>query len=347
MLRGLHALSNLLVAQGRALARSAIAEGSCLLAELEPARKAVLAAEQGPPPGPRVAVFCHFDPGGRLAEHVRRYLEALLAAGLSLVFVSNAGRLEPAAAEWLRGRCAWVILRRNIGFDFGAWRDALAISGLPAAETRLLVVANDSVYGPLRPLAPLFDRMDFAAADVWSMTDSWQLRFHLQSYLVAFGPAALRHPAFGRFWSGVRDLRSKEAVIRRYEVGMTQAFLDAGLRCGALWPYVETLSAFHAGRDAPADPAAGEAGLLGAVQHLARQRIMGAATRRVPMNPTAELWRPLLQAGYPFLKRELLRRNPAQIPDLAAWIDLARAVSPGDTEVILRDLRSSLRRTAP
>ncbi|MDO9710898.1 rhamnan synthesis F family protein [Paracraurococcus lichenis] len=346
MLGTLLAGGNLLAAQARLLGREATVRGAILLAEVEPRRRAVVEDLGGSPPGPRVVVFCHYDPAGRLAEHARRYLEALLAAGLSVVFVSNAGRLEAAAIDWLRPRCARVIIRRNIGFDFGAWRDAIALAELPAAGTRLLVLANDSVYGPLRPLAPLLERMDFEAADVWAMTDSWQLRFHLQSYLVAFGPAALRHPVFGQFWAGVRDLRSKAAVVRRYEVGMTQTLLAAGLRCGALWPYVETLAAFHAGAEEAAAPLS-DSPLLGAVRQAARQRILGAATQRVPMNPTAELWRPLLQAGFPFLKRELLRRNPSRIPDLAAWIELARAVSPGDTEVILRDLRSSLRQTAP
>jgi hypothetical protein len=83
------------------------------------------------------------------------------------------------------------------------------------------------------------------------------------------------------------------------------------------------------------------------VQRHAEQRILGAAARRIPLNPTADLWRPLLVAGFPFVKRELLRKNPAHVPDVAAWLDLARATSPDGADVILRDLRSSLRKSAP
>jgi hypothetical protein len=335
------------IGYGRIAVRRGAASAATLLGRVEPPKRPLSAVAGEAPLGRRVVVFCHFDGRGRVAEHVRRYLTALVEAGLSVVFVTNAGRLEPEADAWLRPRCAWIVVRRNIGFDFAAWRDGMVVAGLPTAETELLCIANDSVYGPLRALEPVLTRMDFEAADVWALTDSWQVRFHLQSYLVAFGARALQSPAFARFWRQVRDLRSKEAVIRQYEIGLTHALLDGGLTCAALWPYTDTLSTLRGGQPdeevrpaAPAEP-------LGDVQRHAEQRILGAAARRIPLNPTADLWRPLLVAGFPFVKRELLRKNPAHVPDVAAWLDLARATSPDGADVILRDLRSSLRKSAP
>jgi hypothetical protein len=292
--------------------------------------------------GSRVVIFCHFNPHGRLLEHVRRYIIALIEAELSVVFVTNSGRLDQDATDWLRPRCAWIIIRRNTGFDFAAWRDGLAVAQLPAPETKFLLFVNDSVYGPLSPLGPLLARMDFSAADVWGLTDSWQSRFHLQSYLLAFGANALHHVAFTKFWAHVRDLRSKEAVVQAYEIGLTQMLLDAGLTCEALWPYVNMVARLHASQtevfsNNPIDE----------VRQQAEWHILSAAARRVPLNPTAELWRLLLISGFPFLKRELLRNNPAYVVDVAAWLDLTRAVSPVEAEVILRDLRGSLRKTAP
>jgi hypothetical protein len=342
MLRTAYRLTRLAIAHGRPLAHRVAADAACLLARVEPPKRPLSSSQGEVPLGPRVAVFCHFHPRGRLQEHVRRYIVALGEAGLSVVFVTNSGRLDPDAAAWLRPRCSWVIVRPNSGLDFAAWRDGMAVAGLPGAGTELLVVANDSVYGPLRPLGPVLARMDFAVADVWGMTDSWQSRFHLQSYFVAFGPRALRHPAFAAFWNGVRDLRSKHAVIRNYEIGMTQALIDAGLSCEALWPYVDTLAGLY-----PAEQSDDDATPSHEMHRIAVRRILGAAVRRVPMNPTADLWRPLLTGGFPFLKRELLRTNPADVPDVAAWLDLARAVCPDSAAAILRDLRDSLRSCAP
>jgi hypothetical protein len=335
-------MARVAIARSRMLVRRGAASAANLLGRVEPPKRPLSARPGKAPLGPRVVVFCHFHPHGRLQEHVRHYIVALVEAGLSVVFVTNSGRLDPEAADWLQLRCTWVVIRSNTGFDFAAWRDGLAIAGLPAAGTELLLIANDSVYGPLTPLGPLLARMDFGVADVWALTDSWQSRFHLQSYLVAFGPRAFHHPIFARFWERVRDFRSKEAVIHAYEIGLTQVLLDAGLTCEVLWPYVDTLAQLHTAQQEVAGTSP-----LGEVRQQAERRILAATARRVPLNPTAELWRPLLVAGFPFLKRELLRKNPALVPDVAAWLDLARAISPDEAEVILRDLRSSLRKSAP
>jgi hypothetical protein len=55
----------------------------------------------------------------------------------------------------------------------------------------------------------------------------------------------------------------------------------------------------------------------------------------------------LLAGGFPFLKRELLRSNPTGIADVGAWLDIVRAASPVEADVILRDLTRSLRNLAP
>ncbi|MFC0386368.1 rhamnan synthesis F family protein [Muricoccus vinaceus] len=316
------------------------------------------------PPGPHVAVFCHFDGAGRIREHTRAYVEALRAERLGVVFVTNAGHLEPEDLEWVRARASRVVIRRNLGYDFAAWRDAIAAAALPAPDTRMLLIANDSVYGPLRPIRPALERMDFAAADVWSVTDSWQHRFHLQSFFVAFGPRALAHPAFPRFWSSVGNVRSKWWVVTRFEIGLTRAMLGAGLRCRALWPYTTLIERLReetsreerwevedgtavravrreAGCDAaPRDPFA-------EIRRHAAGRVLGLALGRVPMNPTADLWQVLLEQGCPFLKRELLRDNPGLVPGVAAWSATVGAIDARGRDVILRDLERCLKDRSP
>ena len=52
----------------------------------------------------RVCIFVHYDSGLAVRPHVRRYLDALLAEGFSIVFVSN----SPVASDsldHLRLRC--------------------------------------------------------------------------------------------------------------------------------------------------------------------------------------------------------------------------------------------------
>ena len=271
--------------------------------------------------GSDVALFIHFDRNGRVAEHVRLYVRGLRDNGFSVIFVTNSGQCDDAHARALRELCHAIVVRRNVGYDFGAIREALDHFGLPREGTRRLLIANDSVYGPLTPLSDMLARVDFEAADFWSATDSWQHRYHLQSYFLLAGRRVLTDPAWRAFWLGVRQVSSRAWVVARYEVGLTQALLRGGLRCKAMWGYQDMLDRATTGpplRKMPAkikDP-------LERGRALAIERIRAAAASRTPLNTTAELWRHLLRDGFPFLKIELLRDNPAGVPDIAEWRDV-------------------------
>src|ERR1700722_15064421 len=84
--------------------------------------------------GPKILLFMHYDGRGLVRTQMLNYIRDLKENGRSVVFVSNAGRLHPSAMLALREICAVVILRRNIGYDFGAWRDAIDFLGLPRSE---------------------------------------------------------------------------------------------------------------------------------------------------------------------------------------------------------------------
>ncbi len=70
--------------------------------------------------GPRVALFMHYDRHGQLRPQAQRYLEELRRNGRSVVLVSNSARLAPASLATAQSLCDAVILRRNVGYDFGA-----------------------------------------------------------------------------------------------------------------------------------------------------------------------------------------------------------------------------------
>jgi len=300
------------------------------------------------PLGPRVCVYVHWDGAGEVRDHVVHHVSSLAAAGLSVVFVTNSGALRPAAMAALQGVCAGVLVRRNVGYDFGAWREGFATLALPRPDTEMVVMANDSVYGPIRPIEPLLAQIDFTQADVWGCTESWQTRYHLQSYLIAFSPRVVASDAWTRFWSTVRPTWSKHWLIRLYEIGLTQTLLKAGFTCRAIWPYQalvqdldpDLLADHTEGGPNLADPA------IKARQYNARH-IRNAAVLRVPLNPTSDLWGQLLRAGFPFIKRELLRENPSHVADVAEWRALALSQQATHLHQIERDLQRVTKDRAP
>ena len=319
-----------------------------MLGRFRDPRQIVYRWPEGPiPVGPRPCVFVHWDGAGEVRPYVLEYVRSLADAGLSVLFVSNAGYLRPESLAAVQAVCAGVLIRRNVGYDFGAWREGFEQFGLPREDTEFAVMANDSVYGPLRPVGEVLDRLDFTGTDAWGCTETWQSRYHLQSYFLAFSPRVLASAAWRRFWATVRPTSSKHWVIQRYEIGLSQALIRAGFNLRAVWPYTrltedidKTLLTDEQTEVVSADP-------LENVRKAHARRVRDAAVHRIPLNPTSDLWRQLLHAGFPFIKRELLRSNPTEVPDLVDWRDVARAAGSADLALIERDLQRVLRdRTA-
>jgi len=289
--------------------------------------------------GPRVVIFVHYDKFGQVRDYALHYLRALRDAGVSVLFVSNSGKLKAGAIESLKPLCFGIIVRRNIGYDFGAWREGLEYLKGSLDQLEWLAIANDSLYGPLTPLAPVFAQMDFTKVDVWGLTDSNQRTWHLQSFFIAFSRRVLRSTAWYNFWRDMRPVRSKSWAIRNGELKITEVLMKAGFKCSALWPY-EKLAAQLDPIKRIANRGATPFTRL-RLRH--RHNLTYALEEGRALNPTADLWRQLLQLGFPFIKRELLRLNPSGVPDTLEWKSEVAATSGADVRLIEEDLRKSVR----
>jgi hypothetical protein len=119
---------------------------------------------------------------------------------------------------------------------------------------------------------------------------------------------------------------------------MSQELIAAGLHCRALWPYVGMIEALR--EDAARaealdiDPENGTAlqavrQRRGYAKHFCRSFCPGRlAQRGAPIEYRVSPYaaqshcRPmglLIEHSFPFIKRELLSKNPSRVPDVAAW----------------------------
>lgn len=181
----------------------------------------------------RLVILAQFDPDNALPAHVRLHLERLRKDADKLVLVSNSP-IDERGLEIARRLCDSVIERENIGWDFAGWRDALAAEDM--ADYDEIVLTNSSVIGPLFDLAPIFAEMAARPCAFWGMVYSRQKGPHLQSYFLCFEASVFRSAAWAAFWRTVRDIRDKETVILRYEVGLTRHLTDAGFRVDSYIP---------------------------------------------------------------------------------------------------------------
>lgn len=298
---------------------------------LRPAPPAILRVEDGfdPMPGARaVAVMVQYSPSGQVSEMVLQQLAAYRALGFAVVLVSNSPAFPEESWQAVRAGAALVVHRRNRGLDFGAWRDLVpvALERWPGAEELLLV--NDSVLGPIRPLGPVLDALRAEGPGFFGMLESIQGGPHLQSWFtLARGHAAVRDAA--AFLASFRPSRSKWKIVQRGELRMARAMRAAGHRVGAVHGYESLIDL------ALADPAE-RAYLARAVPF----PITREALLRRPLNPAHHLWRVLAgPAGCPFVKTELVRRNPWSLPDLEQWSRVLSSQPASLVEVVNAHLK--------
>ena len=279
-------------------------------------------------PSSSVAIYVHYAPTPAVSAMVLSQLDAYRALGFWILFVSMAPRLSDFVVRQVAGRVGIIVQRRNVGIDFGAWQDMLPFLELASNDPgspglRELLLVNDSVCGPLRPLRPIVEDMRASGDGFFGMTESLAPCPHLQSYfLLACGAAAIADVV--TFLARYRPTAYKWQVIQRGELGLTTWMRQRGHTVAARFGYEPVERAALTSPNARQRLRTRLPAMFAGV----RADQQGAYALRLqhnPLNPTHFLWRELVEVcGFPFLKTDLLLRNPIGIPDLDGWPSLLR-----------------------
>ncbi len=175
--------------------------------------------------GERLVLYAHFDANAELSAADRFALEAYRATGYQVCAVTTSASWP----EQYRDLVDALIVRPNLGFDFGSWSTAIQ-TFLPREKRESishLVLVNNSVYGPLWPVDELFHDAEHAA-EVVGLTLSRELIPHLQSYFLSFSGRSVRSEAFDEFWLQDFSSSSKWFVIGQGELRWGRHFQRAG-----------------------------------------------------------------------------------------------------------------------
>ena len=246
----------------------------------------------------RAVVIAHFHAAGLVQAHLRQLVQVLAALPARLVFVSTGA--TPEALSTLPAGVQ-AIVRPNVGYDFESYRVGIAALG-DLAPLDELVLLNSSMV--CLDAAKLRDRFFLAPrpdADVFALTASREILPHLQSFLVGFSKTAIASGAFAAWWRGLERVDERDAVIGRYEIGMTAHFAQHGLRLAAAF------------RPTPAQKFRAlcrhfeTSGALPPIDAAGRVTLDVAAADA--LNPTHFMWDALLEE-FGVIKAELLKHNP-------------------------------------
>lgn len=231
-----------------------------------------------------VCLFVTFADAPGIKAHVVEHIAALAAAGIQVVLVVNTDIAAQSITidRSLSERTNGIAIRRNLGFDFGAWAHLLTLCHDMSRWSRLFLV-NDSIVGPLSAtdFERMLERIRSSSADVVGLTEALAPVRHLQSYFLVFGARALQGGAVRRIFGRMRNWPTKLQVIDLYESRLTALLEAEGLRCAALFPSLS------------GDP--------------------------LSSDDTSLRWAELVRQGFPYLKTRVIAAHPRD-PRIEAWL---------------------------
>jgi hypothetical protein len=177
----------------------------------------------------KIAVVALF-PRRSILDSALRLVDQLISNEYQVVAVINSQTKFNAA--WLfelEQRDITIILRPNIGRDFGAYQAGIRyIQSSPSYKLiDRLVIANDSVY--YFPDSRVFLDNLLAQTSIWvSMYVNFQFHLHAQSFFESFSSEVFLDENFISFWKRYKPTDIRHNVIRKGEVELTRRLIKAG-----------------------------------------------------------------------------------------------------------------------
>lgn len=191
-----------------------------------------------PEGGKRLVVYVVYDRRGGVEEFVRYALQGMRGDAAHILAVVN-GSLDDEGRALLETVADEILVRSNDGFDIWAHKEALDHLGDRVAEFDEILLTNDTWFGPVRPYAPVFERMNEKAVHFWGMTDhEWEplnkftnegeLPYHLQSFWIAVRKEMFLSPEWGAYWRELPPMPSYFDAVLKHETQFTKHFEDRG-----------------------------------------------------------------------------------------------------------------------
>jgi lipopolysaccharide biosynthesis protein len=206
----------------------------------------------------RVAIYVYFGNETVLSAENEYFLSTLYSDVDYLLVVSNS-KLSSLEQECLERISSQIYCRDNVGYDFGAWKDAIGHLGLDFLSTfDELLLVNSSCIGPFIPWSSVFESMEKRNNDFWGLTifpelcnsnrpeashlPNKRIPRHIQSFFLSFSKRVFTSQAFIEYWDSVSFATALIDVVARFECTLTEHLAKNGFSYSA---YVEDHEPFQ------------------------------------------------------------------------------------------------------
>lgn len=194
------------------------------------------------PLGEKICLFLIFQPG-KLRASTLETCAHLIENGYAPLVISNSSLSEPDA-EQLKPICWKIVVRPNIGYDFGGYRDGLRFMQSVAVHPSRLMILNDSIWFPSWAKETLIAEMEAENADLvgalyqegditLSKKSSRRTGF-IESFFYLVNDTCLQSLSFKTFWQNYRLSNLKYNAVYDGERQFSTQMKEAGLKVSSI-----------------------------------------------------------------------------------------------------------------
>lgn len=186
----------------------------------------------------RLVIMAIYCPYGQFERYKVQLIDGIRSYADDLYVVCN-GEISESAYSHLEQSADHVMVRANIGFDAGAYKDVISL--VPMDEYDELLLMNDTFYGFFYSLDEFFIKVkENERIDFWGLTKHTKgegpigsFEEHIQSYFLLIKARMLHSKDFKQFWSELSYPETYQEAIRNFETRFTPYFKAKGFQYAA------------------------------------------------------------------------------------------------------------------
>lgn len=184
----------------------------------------------------RLFLFAGYDANGIIDDAIIYYAEQLNKFGdVILVMDCDAKKSE---TDKIRKYCIHVTATRHGEYDFGSYKRAYAFArdkGILKNYDEIYLV-NDSVFGPMRDMKKVLNKMESVKSDATGMVVSkHRTHAYMESWFVRLNNKIATSDWFDKFITSVTNQPTKNCVTVKYEHGLSQTITNNKCTWGGVY----------------------------------------------------------------------------------------------------------------
>lgn len=176
----------------------------------------------------RVLLFAGYSERNVIEDYVIYYIRKL-SEYADIYFCADCDIPESELLK-IKPYTKLAMAKRHKKYDFGSWGILYSqISNIEDYDE--LILANDSVFGPLYPLDKTFERIEELNVSACALCGN---KF-MMSFFVLLKPEVFKTPWFADFLTNIKDDIDKNDIVRLYEKGISRIVEEHGLKWDCLF----------------------------------------------------------------------------------------------------------------